>query len=213
MHKAKEWLLDKHNFIFSLLCHLLLLLSFTIIWHPFSRIKPEPKPDMYLPSYVYQQPAALTSPVQAAHTAAKTKAASNPEGILKPAAASSSLSTTQSSTEPSPNTRASRPNEGIRLIGDKGVTAKPLIKLLARDLSSHLVYPKIAADFKVHGVAYIGFTLHPDGEMTDIRLVQSSHASILDQAALNAVQAMRPGNEVGKYLKQAKFLVVGIIFG
>src|SRR5262249_21969513 len=124
------------------------------------------------------------------------------------------VASTTDATTPSVSKQASKNSQGIHLIGDDKSAPKPLVKILARELSAHLIYPKIAADFKVHGTVYVGFTIHPDGSMTGIRLVQTSKASVLDQAAMAAVSAMRPaGDEVGKYLKAEKFLVVGIIFG
>lgn len=214
MHKAKEWLLEKHGLWFSLLCHLLLLISFTLVWHPFSNIKPEPKPQMYIPSYTYEEPTRVIQQQQKTLTTpSKTeKVTTSPDGLLKnpspvEPATSGNATPTVSAKQQSKN------SQGVHLIGDDKNTPKPLIKLLAKDLSAHLIYPKIAADFKVHGTTYVGFTLHPDGSLTDIRLMQTSKASVLDQASLAAVNAMSPGMEVGKYLKEPKFLVVGIIFG
>lgn len=213
MHNVKEWLLEKHGLWFSLLCHLLLLLSFGLVWHPFYPIKPEPKPQMYIPSYAYEEP---TRVIQQQHTptppSKSVKVPTSPDGLLnnpappQPASASSNTSTVSAKQQ-------SKNSQGIHLIGDDKSAPKPLIKLLARELSSHLIYPKIAADFKVHGTAYVGFTLHPDGSISDVRLMQTSKASVLDQASVAAVTAMLPGAEVGKYLKAPKFLVVGIIFG
>jgi protein TonB len=213
MHKAKEWLFEKQSFWISLLFHLLLFLSFVVVWHPVFLNKPDPKPELYLPSYVYQPPISVQQPQNQSQTKqVDLKPSNETDGLATQTAAShpavnTSSTTSMAAKRPSPNT------EGIHLVGDKNQVAKPLIKILAKNLSAHLIYPKIAADFKVRGTAYVGFTLHPDGSVTDIRLMQTSTANVLDQSALSAVRALSPGPQVGKYIKVPKFLVVGIIFG
>lgn len=213
MHNAKEWLLERQGLWLSLLCHLFLLLSFIVVWHPVSPIKPEPKPQMYIPSYSYQEPQTSISQRQPTPPIKTQTMPTSPDGLLSKPSTSQPVNASNSTTA-NPAKKQSKNSQGIHLIGDDKSAPKPLVKILARELSSHLVYPKIAADFKVHGTVYVGFTLHPDGSLTGVRLMQTSTASVLDQAALAAVSAMSPsGNEVAKYLKAEKFLVVGIIFG
>jgi len=213
MHNHKEWFLEKHGLWFSLLCHLLLLLSFSVVWHPLLRVKPEPKPQMYLPSYLYQSaPVTVQQPKRQTQQEQKEQLTNQTQGLTVQHSVSKPVETSQASSAITPK-QASKNLQGIHLVGDDKKAPKPLIKLLAKELSAHLVYPKIAVDFKVHGTAYVGFTIHPDGSLTDIRLVQSSNAAVLDQAAMDAVKAMTPGSDVAKYLPTSKFLVVGIIFG
>ena len=107
---------------------------------------------------------------------------------------------------------ASQSSEPVHLIGEKGV-AKPLIVLLGKALTAHLAYPKIAIDLNVHGVAVVGFVVHPDGQVTDVRLVESSRADVLDRAAVTAANEISPVKNVGLYLKEPKYIIFGIIFG
>lgn len=102
--------------------------------------------------------------------------------------------------------------EAINLVGDKKVVPKPLIILLGKALAKHLVYPKIAVDFKLRGMSFVGFVLHPDGTLSNVQLIQSSKAGVLDDEAIAAVSAISPVKNVNEYVDKPKKLVVGIIF-
>jgi TonB family protein len=107
----------------------------------------------------------------------------------------------------------SRPQEeAVHLIGDKHTPAKPLMKLIGKALTAHLIYPSIAKDFNVKGSVLVGFLLHPNGEVTEAQLIHSSGAQVLDQAALTGVKTMSPINNVSPYVKQPRFLIIGILF-
>ena len=196
----------QYSVLLSLLFHLLLLISFSMVLtlQPLPELH-EKTPQLYVPSYVYRQPS--DSPLIQQNN---SKAVSQPiaeDGIEK-----SITPQTKTAASNQPNaTVSSKNSEPIYLVGETSVI-KPLIKLLGKALSAHLVYPKIAVDFKVKGNVSIGFVLHPDGSVTDIRLVKSSRAALLDEAALAAVRAMSPIKDVNLYLKEPKFLVVGVIF-
>jgi TonB family protein len=84
--------------------------------------------------------------------------------------------------------------------------------LLGKALTAHIVYPKIAADFRVKGLVLIRLTLHPDGQVSDIELVRSSSADVLDQEALRGARAIATIPKVNIYLKQPKSMVVGLLF-
>ena len=196
-------MLRYHTFWLSVLFHLLLFMSFTFVW-VHTAPEPEEKPAYYVPSYTYQNPAPVMPPAppQKNVPVAKEGIQKKPKIPAKP-------------TMPSANQMAkmesSKESQGLHLIGDKKLD-KPLIKLLGMAISRHLSYPKIAADFNVRGMVGVGFTVYPDGHVTDVQLVKSSGADVLDKAALAAVGAISPVNGVGQYLPEAKFLVVGFIF-
>ena len=101
--------------------------------------------------------------------------------------------------------------QAVHLIGEKK-SDDPLIKLLGKAISARLVYPRIAADFNLKGTSYIGFTLHPNGELSGIRIMQSSGTDVLDNAALNGIRAISPLGGANQYVPKERFLVVGIIF-
>jgi TonB family protein len=99
----------------------------------------------------------------------------------------------------------------VQLVGDKKID-KPLLTLLGKALTKHLVYPKSALDLNVKGTSIIGFLLYPDGRVSDVQLLRTSRAEVLDNAALAAANAISPVNHVGPYLAKPKFMVIGIIF-
>ena len=105
-----------------------------------------------------------------------------------------------------------RDQEPLHLVGESKII-KPLVKILARALSQHLMYPRVAADFNLRGVVVVGFVLHPEGYVTEARVMQSSGAGVLDDAARDAVGAMSPVGDVHEYLPDAEFMAIGIIFG
>lgn len=105
-----------------------------------------------------------------------------------------------------------RDQEPLHLIGESKIV-KPLVKILARALSRHLTYPRVAADFNLRGVVLVGFLLHPEGYITEARVVKSSGAGVLDDEARDAVGAMSPVGDVHEYVPEPEFLVIGIIFG
>jgi TonB family protein len=191
------------SIVTSLFLHLLLFSGVTIMWARTAKPAEKP-PSMYVPSYAYQPPKVSSLPAspvketkpiekeqdkQAISTATQLRHASN-------AATNSSTKVT----------------EAINLVGDKKTTPKPLIKLLGKALAAHLVYPKIAMDFRLRGISYVSFVLHPDGSLTDVTLVQSSRAGVLDDEAVSAVSAISPVKNVSQYVSKPEPMVVGIIF-
>lgn len=96
-------------------------------------------------------------------------------------------------------------------------TGKPvddqLLKELTRATAKTLFYPAKAAVFHLKGTSSVGFYIQPNGNVTDVQLVQSSGFKILDDAAVNAIKAISPVRDVNLYLSKPKFVVAGIIFG
>lgn len=72
------------------------------------------------------------------------------------------------------------------------VQIQVLLKMIAESIQQHLTYPASAQDQIQQGSAVIDFRLSPDGEISQIRLIQSSGSQDLDQAALQAVKASSP---------------------
>ncbi len=105
-----------------------------------------------------------------------------------------------------------RDQEPLHLVGESKIV-KPLVRIIARALSKHLFYPRVAADFNLRGIVLVGFTLHPEGYVTGAKIVKSSGAGVLDDAAHDAVAAMSPIGDVHEYVAEPEFLVIGIIFG
>lgn len=196
----------RHTLVLSLLLHLLVLFSMTMMW---VEAKPLQKPpSMFVPSYVYQS--ATTPPPELPQTVTK-KVMADKNGIEKPVPQHHSAAQ-QKSAPPVARKIPNKQEEPIHLIGDKNTIPSPIIKLLGRALYKHLKYPRIAVEFRLTGTAYVGFTLRPDGLITDVKIVRSSDAGVLDDEARNAVNAISPLAGVDQFVKKPKYMVIGIIF-
>lgn len=192
--------IQKNSFWLSLVCHSLLL-TFLLFHWPFQKEKEQDIPSLTIPAYTYSEPNAFV-----AESEISTKETSVDNALLKPQKSIKNVSHEQIQT-----VHAQQATEAINLVGNKQIK-KPLLALLGRALARTLVYPKIAMDFNLRGIAYVGFNLTPDGQVFDVNLMQSSGASVLDQAAIKGVTAIAPLRDVEQFLKEKKFIVVGIIF-
>jgi TonB family protein len=222
MQKAS--LLRRHGFWVSLLAHLLLWSSFSFVW--LSQIEENDKlPSMYIPSYIANtaeitrppsQPMVAKpseSPVEQKPLEAKKE--TSKQGIEKPAASKAQTKVKQSASAAQQYQSISSPalaEQGVHLIGDEKIE-KDLRVILGKAISAHLFYPKAAIQFNVRGTVLVGFTLYPDGRVTDVQLVKPSPAGILNTAALSAIRDISPVDGVAEYIQAPRFLVVGIIFG
>lgn len=216
-------IIRRNSFWIVLLGHCLLFLGFSFEWLTsikLQKTEPEDKPSLFIPSYVAHESAA-TPAVQQQPTPEPTPAKPTPPtqdaqkavptsklGIEKPA---------MPRTRPSFNTShpidisRSPETEPVHLIGDKKID-RPLLTLLGKALTKHLIYPKSAIDLNVRGTAVIGFVLYPNGTVSDVQLLSSSRADVLDRAAISAARAIGPVARVSQYLTQPKLMVIGIIF-
>lgn len=193
--------LERSSFFIAVLLHVLLFsgMSYT------GFNKPLPLPHRDMP--------ALDIPAYVTHDVSEIKQEImpiSPQGILKPQAMP-----TPSLPRPSQFQAVEvgqSTEEPVHLIGDKKVS-KSLIVLLGKAITAHLIYPKSAMDLNVRGTSYIGFMLYPDGRVSDIKLLKTSTAEILDKAAYDAVYAISPVKHVDTYIQKPEFIVFGIIFG
>lgn len=197
--------LIKHTLALSLLLHGMLLAGMTVVWVP--KLNVEKPPSMYVPSYTYQEPS-RPMPQLAQQKAPTPPPVEKPQPEEKPVSEAIQIKRASSASTSS----STKVTDAIHLVGDKDTVPKPLIVLLGKALSKKLVYPRIAIDFRVRGISYVGFTLHPDGAITNVQVVQSSSAGVLDNEAADAVMAMSPVKGVSQYVDKPKLMVVGIIF-
>lgn len=199
--------IQQHSLWLSVLFHLLFFLNFAFVY-PFKSAE-EKKPGLEIPAYVYENP--QRSDKQASPEKPTPKVIKEE----KPIESANEVNQSNKSKEYSNEYNVvsiSNNTEPVHLVGDKNVD-KPLLTLLGKALTRKLVYPKIALDFQVRGIAAVGFLLFPDGEITNVQLVQSSGKGVLDEAAVAGVMAISPVPNVKEYIQAPKFLVVGIIFG
>jgi TonB family protein len=196
--------------VIALVLHLFIFLGFTLTWH--STPSDQPTPDSYVPAYVQEHLPALL-PVTSENQANFSKPLDK-QGLAQPKKqAATPVIPTNSELKKTVFTKHRETvAEEVNLIGNKKMDA-PLLKLLGKALSAHLSYPKPAIDFNLKGLVTVGFMLHPDGNITDIKLVGSSSAGVLDQASLLALHAITPVAGVAPLLKEPTYLVVGFMFG
>ena len=216
MREKMASLFERHTFWLALLCHLLLLFSFSM---PLSFMpEKEKSPAMYIPSYVYHgETNSIPKPPQPEPQPQQPqkKIDTDQHGVEKPVAHESQRqrqAQAMSQSNQFQEIDSPQNEQPVHLIGDKNVDA-PLLKLLGQGISAHLIYPKIALDFNLKGVALIRFIVHPNGQITNVQLVKSSSAGVLDDAALAAINSMSPVYNVGKYVDKPQPIVFGIIFG
>ena len=220
---------QRHGVWISLLAHLLLFGGFSVVWW-YNPPDLEKRPSMYIPSYIASQESTVTPAQQPPAPEAVKQTAAQQEkskptskiGIEKPITAKPEKTQVaeKAQTVPSTPTRAvrkfqamesSRAEQGVHLIGDEKID-KSLRVILGKAISRHLFYPKSAIDYNVTGTVLIGFTLHPDGHVTNIQLVKPSNAGILNSAALSAINEISPVPGVSEFVTEPRTLVVGIIF-
>ena len=222
VNKSSSSLLDrvservlKYSFVLALLFHVLLLLLIPYLFLiNKSESKPEPQKSDYIPSYAYHESksAAYEEPQKPKpkidEEKPKQKVETSPIGIKKPEFNEEEVKFNQS-VDISPK----KSDEPVHLIGDLDKTPKPLIILLGKALTSKLLYPKSAVDLKIGGVSVIGFVLFPDGHVEDVSLLQTSGASVLDNAAVLAARQISPVANAAKHVTKPTPIVFGIIFG
>jgi len=242
MHSHTESSWKRHTIWLSLLAHLLLLLSFAIFVVTAPRDEMPSTSPQSIQSYLTPSPPAPPAPPSVQETATAPATPLPPvqapplekaepkktakDGIEKPIAVP--VQETRTASKPKPSSAPHKPTfardavpeditnpqdeEPLHLIGESRII-KPLVAILARALSRHLSYPRVAAELNLRGVVLVGFVIHPEGYVTEARVVKSSGTGVLDDAARDAVGAMSPVGDVHEYVSAPEFLVVGIIFG
>ncbi len=203
--------LQKWSFWFAVLLHLLIFLFFSYVW--VHQVKHQDNADIYIPSYAYHESAqkAVEQNIpknQPAKEVPNKKIPTSKYGIEKPVFDQREVRFNQVM-DISPK----KSTEPVHLIGDNSKTPQPLIIILGKALTAKLLYPKSAIDLTIGGVSVIGFVLHPDGQVTDVRLLKSSRADVLDEAAIFAASHISPVKNVGPYVKEPMPIVFGIVFG
>jgi protein TonB len=63
---------------------------------------------------------------------------------------------------------------------------------LRAHLARHKAYPRRAQARRIEGTVTVGFTVHPDGHITDTRIAEGSGSTILDRAARELLREADP---------------------
>lgn len=204
--------LQRWSFWFAALLHGLIFLFFSFGW--IHQMKKEDNAELYIPSYAYHESA--QKPVEQNITPKNNPAKEEPKkdipisknGIEKPVFEQREVRFNQVV-----DISSRKSTEPVHLIGDNSKTPQPLIIILGKALTAKLLYPKAAIDLNIGGISVIGFVLHPDGQVTDVHLLKSSRAEVLDEAAVYAASHISPVRNVGPYVKEPMPIVFGIVFG
>ena len=86
------------------------------------------------------------------------------------------------------------------------------LQLVYQEISRHKLYPYMAKRQRREGLVKLNFVLHPDGQVTDVIIVQSSKFSVLDRAAQKAVEDISPFLLAADYLNYQQAFNVDVDF-
>lgn len=194
-------------FWLAILGHLLLFLSFTAV----ITLQPTPtkKMDLPLDTYIYHEEKNSPTSRPLLDNSAKEKITTSKMGIEKPMPQKARASQQAASQTIS----LGKGEQNINLtVKSKKTMDKPLLNILTKAVAAHLIYPKIAYDFHLTGTVITQFTISPDGKIAELSIARSSGTDVLDQAALDAVNAASPLKSVNFYLTKTEPFFFEIVF-
>lgn len=96
-------------------------------------------------------------------------------------------------------------------LAKQGEAMPALIHLLHQAIQRQQMYPDAALEMQREGKATLKFMLYPNGEITTLKVVQSSGVTVLDEAALQAVKAA-PFQGIEAYLKTPQEYQITVAF-
>ncbi len=182
--------------------------AYTVAATPMSAAQPAKQPTQTNLTHTEQAPAKQDKAI----VLNPIKPKPQPKTAARAAKSSSKREITFSTASPPIDLTHPYDREPLRLIGESKIV-QPLVRILARAIGPHLYYPRVAAEFNLRGVVLVGFTLHPEGYITDTRIVKSSDSGVLDDSARSAVMSAGSVGNVSEYVSAPEFLVIGVIFG
>lgn len=205
-----------YSALFSVLLHLLIILSFTTIFLLQPEHEEEKHPTYYTPAYTYtgaitpsfQQQKSENTP-QPQHKQKLIPTAKTGIPVKSILALSREVLREDRMKAAISNLKNSEP---VLLIGDLNTPADPLIRLLARSLSAHFKYPQFEGRLGAKGRVVVSLTLHPEGNISDIEIVRSSENQDFDAAALYAANTAPTVSGADMFISKPKFFVIGFIF-
>ena len=183
--------------------------AYTVAATPMSAAQPAPQPTQASTTKTEQAPPKQDKTIVLNPIKPKPQPKTSAARAAKPA---SKREITFSTASPPIDLTHPYDREPLRLIGESKIV-QPLVRMLARAIGPHLFYPRVAAEFNLRGVVLVGFTLHPEGYITDTRIVKSSDSGVLDDAARSAVMRAGSIGNVSEFVNAPEFLVIGVIFG
>ena len=210
--------------LLALLAHLLVFITFSIqLKNSLPEIQEEE--DKALPAYMYHddsppRPTPTSMPETSNYSPPPEPAAGSEitipdktetaqDGIL-PTKKAVAVTTSENQGK-AKSFRYKVPQGSINVKAEKQVDV-PLLRILSIATAAKLFYPKIAADFQVTGTVKIRFLITPEGTISNVSVVDSSGAGVLDKGALETIQAISPVKGVAPYLKEPQYLTVALIY-
>lgn len=86
------------------------------------------------------------------------------------------------------------------------------VSLLHQAIDKHKRYPYQAQRQRREGMVKLQFVVHPDGQVTDVSVVESSRFDVLDEAARKAVNAISPFQLAANFIYEQHMYDVDIDF-
>ena len=90
--------------------------------------------------------------------------------------------------------------------------SEQLLSLLHQAIDKHKRYPYQARRQRREGLVKLQFVVHPNGQVTNVSVVQSSRFDALDDAARDAVNAISPFQLAANYIYEQHIYDVDIDF-
>lgn len=179
------------SFSFSLLVHLLLFAAL-ISWHVRSAapINTGDAEKTVLASYLVQAAPRVNQPEQTTLQPHAIALQNKKQLVFKPSAKASS--------------------EQHAAIA--GTQMSELTSLLHTAIQNAQQYPASAQEMGRQGRSTVSFLLHPDGTISDLKLLHSSGTNSIDNAALAAVHDAAPFQQVNRYLQTTKPYQIDVVF-
>lgn len=98
------------------------------------------------------------------------------------------------------------------VMGEKKIkTTQTLLMLLHAAISEVQTYPESAIELNQQGSVGVGFTLYPDGHITNVNIIQSSGYPVLDSEALRAMNVAHV-SAAHLYIQKPHYFTVDINF-
>lgn len=94
----------------------------------------------------------------------------------------------------------------------QGQRADELRKFVYEAINRQKHYPYMARRQHREGLVKLNFVMHPNGNVTDIAIVESSRFHLLDKAAMQAVESISPFHLATEHLTMQQQYDVGIDF-
>lgn len=123
---------------------------------------------------------------------------------------SSKVDTINKSTENTPTNH--QPSSDTSTNNINGTNEDALLNLLHHAIQAQQQYPRDALMQGHKGTTTVAFDLYPDGHIENCTVFNTSGASSLDEAAVEAVNAAAPIEQAKRYLEEVKHFIIKVNF-